>query len=235
MKWKAVLTCSTFSSQWTSTWAWQRGRRSISASGSSFPYLFTRQWYLRKRRWGHVVSLYYTCMGVCFMFEFLECSRVEEAQTCKAAPPQGSLSSSGWRTSLRLLSHCHSQRCHLTLKLREAWGEAHTHDAARLWVFVAVCGSMLSTYVYSSGDWHGLLIRVVSQCQALLSVRRNHYNLCNSYEGVHLFLMPLMGLTVLSWGCGALRWCRSAVRECPAVEPPPAWGRSSVSLCPPIG
>lgn len=43
-------TCSTFSSHWTSTRARHRGRRSISASGSSLPYLVTSEWYLQKKK-----------------------------------------------------------------------------------------------------------------------------------------------------------------------------------------
>ena len=113
------ITCSTFSSQWTSTWARHRGRRSISASGSSLPYLVTREWYLRRLRAGFAVSLnnaHTTAVSV---------YRQGVQRTCKAALPQGSQSSNGWRTVLRLLSHCQSQHCHLTVILKEAWQEVH--------------------------------------------------------------------------------------------------------------
>lgn len=54
--WSQICTCSTFSSKRTSTWAEKRGRRSISASGCSFPYLVTREWYLQSKRAGCVFT-----------------------------------------------------------------------------------------------------------------------------------------------------------------------------------
>lgn len=53
----AKLTGSIFSSQWTSTWARQRGLRSISAKGSSLPYLATKEWYLSKES-----AVYLSCL-----------------------------------------------------------------------------------------------------------------------------------------------------------------------------
>lgn len=66
--------------------------------------------------------------------------------TYKAAPLQGSLSSNGWRTSLRPLSHCHSQHCHLAVILREAWRGDMTYCAG-------ICLLTFCRSEYSSDLW----------------------------------------------------------------------------------
>lgn len=107
-------TCSTFSSQRTSTRARQRGLRSISARGSSFPYLVTRQWYLQRK-----MMISFTSTWVCTHLTSI-------MYTWKAAPLRGSPNSNGWRISLRLLSPHQSPCCHLAVRLKEAWEGTHT-------------------------------------------------------------------------------------------------------------
>lgn len=157
-------------------------------------------------------------------------------QTCKAALPQGSVSSNGWRTSLRLLSHYQSQRCHLELILPEAWGKAHVVHIMQLrnrylWHWMNLQCTRLSTSTIKKIKlrWAAHSVSNSSECWK----KKNNLSTC--FKGAHSSLRSLMGLTVLSWGCVALHWCRPAIRECPAVAPPPAWGRSSTSQCLPIG
>lgn len=54
-------------------------------------------------------------------------------------------------------------------------------------------------------------------------------------NGLKQFYSWQMRLTVLSWGCGALPWCKPAVRECLEVAPHLTLERSSASQCLPIG